>query len=425
MDNASQVRKITDDDLEAFTTIVANAYPSSKLNSEEARQRFIQRSKDVENERTVEYYGLFRSGQLLGGMRLFDFTMKLHSTKVATGGVGLVAVDLQHKKEKVARDMIAYFLQHYRERGAPMAALYPFRPDFYQNMGFGYGTKISSYLVKPADLPGSGERSRVRFLSLDDQASVASCYQRYLEQTNGLFERKKFEILALFASPESRVIGYFDPNGGQPNLSAYAIFSYRQPEPANFALTELVIRELIYETPEALLGLLAFLRSQSDQINRIIFHLQEDNFHFLLADPRNGTLPLVPHVFHETNSQGVGIMYRVLGTPGIFGKVLADHNFNEQTLRVEFEVVDNFLALNNGPFVVNFEQGQPRPATADRPAEVKIKLNIANFSSLITGAVGFEDLYRYGLVEVSEPRLVERLNRLFWFARKPLCLTGF
>src|ERR1700694_5444557 len=100
MDQIRVVRKITDSELEEFTTIIANAYPGSKLHTEEARQRFIQRQNDFENGRTVENYGLFRNGKLLGGMRLLDFNMHLHDRRVAAGGVGSVAVDLQHKKEK-------------------------------------------------------------------------------------------------------------------------------------------------------------------------------------------------------------------------------------------------------------------------------------------------------------------------------------
>jgi predicted acetyltransferase len=43
-------------------------------------------------------------------MRLYDFTMKLLSTRTLVGGLGSVAVDLLHKKEKVARDMILRFM---------------------------------------------------------------------------------------------------------------------------------------------------------------------------------------------------------------------------------------------------------------------------------------------------------------------------
>jgi predicted acetyltransferase len=46
------------------------------------------------------------------------------------GGIGNVAVDLRRKKEHIAKDMMEYIHKHYRDSGAPMALLWPFRPDF-------------------------------------------------------------------------------------------------------------------------------------------------------------------------------------------------------------------------------------------------------------------------------------------------------
>jgi predicted acetyltransferase len=55
--------------------------------------------------------------------------------------------------------MMLYFLRHYREQGAPLVALYPFRPDFYRQMGFGYGTKMDQHRVKPSALPRGPSKS--------------------------------------------------------------------------------------------------------------------------------------------------------------------------------------------------------------------------------------------------------------------------
>jgi predicted acetyltransferase len=62
-------------------------------------------------------------------MCLHDFTMDFLGVRIPAGGVGQVAVDLLHKKEHVAKEMMAYALRHYRELGVPLVSLYPFRPD--------------------------------------------------------------------------------------------------------------------------------------------------------------------------------------------------------------------------------------------------------------------------------------------------------
>src|SRR5258706_13643464 len=135
----SEIKLIPEQNYEAFVTIAANAYPSFKVASEDDRQRLIQRFRAWTADPTSHTYGLYRDGQLLGGMVLFDFMMKLLSAKASAGGVGMIAVDLLHKKEKVAYELVQYFLHYYKARGTTIATLYPFRLDFYRQMGFGAG----------------------------------------------------------------------------------------------------------------------------------------------------------------------------------------------------------------------------------------------------------------------------------------------
>jgi predicted acetyltransferase len=145
---------LTVEEFAPFVDIVARAFPSWEIltaeDKENTRQHLL---KTLEGEPTVHYYGVFRQGQLAGGMRLHDFRMNLRGARIRAGGVGLVAVHLLHKKEHVAREMVEFFLRNCRERGMPLALLYPFRPDFYRQMGFGYGTKLNRYRFSPAGLP--------------------------------------------------------------------------------------------------------------------------------------------------------------------------------------------------------------------------------------------------------------------------------
>ena len=46
-------------------------------------------------------FGLFEDGQMRGIMRWYDFTMNFFGAQTLVGGIGGVAVDLLHKKEKV------------------------------------------------------------------------------------------------------------------------------------------------------------------------------------------------------------------------------------------------------------------------------------------------------------------------------------
>ncbi len=416
---ATDIRRLTADELPAFAAIAANAYPGMSVTTPEDRQRMVERWMPQLADPAVAYTGAFRDGTLVGGMKLYDFTMNIFGTQTLTGGVGLVAVDLAHKKEHVARDMVRAFIHHYRERGAPLVELYPFRPDFYRQMGFGYGTKQNGYSFAPASLPQSATREHVRFLTVEDARAMAECYKRMQRRTHGLIARTAATWERVFATPEQRIVGYVRDG----LVAGYLVFTLKPDPTVNWITTDIEVAELIYETPDALCELLAFLRSQSDQIRRIVIATQDDELHFMPSDPRDGTNRILAHVAHAADTQAVGIMYRVVDVPGIFA-ILREHDFGGQTLRLKLTVRDSFIPENNGDVVVHFNNGRPVVA-GDSDSDTQISLDVAEFSSLLMGCVSFRSLHNYGLARISDPAHVDAVDRLFRAERKPLCLTNF
>jgi predicted acetyltransferase len=63
--------------------------------------------------------------------------------------------------------------------------------------------------------------------------------------------------------------------------------------------------------------------------------------------------------------------------------------------------------------------------TGATDADVEIRVNVADLSSLVVGAVDFERLYTYGRAQISDLDYLETLQRLFAVARPPICMTGF
>ncbi len=148
--------------------------------------------------------------------------MKLLSTKTVGGGVGLVAVDLLHKKEKVCKELITYFLKHYRKKGISIALLYPFRPDFYKKMGFGYGTKVNQYRIKPESLPKGDSKKNTRFLDEDDREALLECYNRLMDRTSGMIEKSDFALQRIF-DQKNRIVAY-EKDG---KVRGYIIFTFQ------------------------------------------------------------------------------------------------------------------------------------------------------------------------------------------------------
>jgi predicted acetyltransferase len=415
----SDIRILSAPDFGALAHIFATAYPGAKIVSQEEEERFRERVLQLhEEDPTANFYGLFRDGHLLGIMCLYDFTMNFLGARIPVGGVGQVAVDLAHKNEHVARDMMAYSLRHFRERSAPLVALYPFRPDFYVDMGFGYGPKMSQYRVAPASFPKGPTKEHVRYLGPDDKKAIADCFNCFADRTHGMMYKTEREMRSLFRRQKNQIVGV--ELDGQ--LRGYIVYTFEQGD--DFITNDMHIQEWIYEMPEALSELLTFLHTQADQIRRILVDTQDEDFHHLLRDPRDGSGKLIPSVYHQSNAQGVGLMYRVIDVPGIFD-LLAEHNFGRQTCTLKLTIEDSFLPENSGSTILRFESGQLESVEGEGQPDVKVQLDIADFSSLLAGTVSFSSLYHYGLAKATDRGYVETLDRLFAVEHKPMCMTHF
>ena len=124
-----EFRKLEKEELLSFARIAVHAYPGFKISSDEDIQKYASRlQKHMEVDPRADYFGLFRSDLLVGGFCMWDyFTLNLLGTTVKAGGIGNLAVDLLHKKEKVARDIMVSALRHFRGRGVNIVTLYPDR----------------------------------------------------------------------------------------------------------------------------------------------------------------------------------------------------------------------------------------------------------------------------------------------------------
>lgn len=336
-----------------------------RIVSEEDVRKFADRLlKQEETNPAVHYYGLFRAGEMVGGTGIYRFEMNLLGARAKAGGIGQLAIDLLRKKEKAARDMMLASLRHFRGQGASLVALYPFRPDFYVKMGFGYGTKMNRYKLKPGDFPKGPSKQHVVYLTKDDAREVHACYMRYFERTHGMMGALP-EVEHLFDSPRIRVVGCKREGA----VTGYMTFTFRPDEKGVFIVNDMQIRELVYDGRDDLLELTTFLNTQADEIRRVEVYTQDEFFHFLPFDPRDGSDDLIPSVYHVTNSQGVGLMYRVVDVK-------------------------------------------------------EVLMGVAAFSSLLVGGVDFATLNRYGLASMSDERYVEAVQQVFK-APKPICLTDF
>ena len=409
------IKKLQDADFKDYVRITLDAFPAMfpKM-SEEQIDGWIKRMREQQAKgEDIQYYGYYRNEKLLGAMRIHAFKINIHGVEMHTGGVGNICVDLTHKKEGIAKAMMEFFHKLFHSMGAPIVLLWPFRHDFYTKMGYGYGRKYNKYMFKPADLP-RGSKEGVCFMTDGDVDNLLSCFNRYASATHGMIYKKRMFFERFLQ--RYKVVGYKNNN----QVEGFIGFNFKKLEPDNPLLHILEIEYMVYENPVAFSRLMAFLQTQLDQVDRIIFQTFDDDLHYVSKDPRNG----VPHIFYinqESNVQGLGIMYRILDNKRFFNE-LTNHNFNNENIRVRFIVHDNFHLENNGDFTVHFREGSPKVSEGH---DVTISMNIEHFSSLLMGVVDFRKLRTYSLAEVSDESYVEQLDRLFHVSRKPETIEEF
>ncbi len=415
------VRELNIDEFEEFQRIIMQAYPVMLPDnfSEEAKQGWLERMKkqSTDSDSNRKYCGVFDAADhLLGGMIYFDYTMTVFTHHLPVAGIGLICVDLMYKKQHIAKSIMKAFHDHYYNLGIPITILYPFRPDFYAAMGYGLGKKMNRYQFRPADLPKTAKTHLIP-LNPSHKTLVTECFNRYASKTHGMIQKSEVEFERLLSSPN--FIGY-EKDG---SIQGFLYFSFKKVDPDHFFLQDLIIEELIYENADALSELLTYLHSQADQVRNMLFHTQDDFFHYLLFDPRNGE----NNIFltsQESNVQGLGIMYRIINAQKLFTD-LKDHNFGKQSISLKLTLKDSFLPANNGSFIVKFDNGTSQVKNVSDSADTEIILDIKHFSSIFMGIVPFKKLYQLGLVEISDEKFLDTVNKLFMTETPPITTQQF
>ena len=103
------IREIHDDELLRFVDIQADAYPGMDLLTRKQKEEALPLYKSALEDNRAHAFGYFRDDKMLGGVIIYDYQMNLFGRKVLAGGVGALAVALDHKKEHIGRDLLKFY----------------------------------------------------------------------------------------------------------------------------------------------------------------------------------------------------------------------------------------------------------------------------------------------------------------------------
>jgi len=253
----------TEEEFQEWAVPYVNAYPAIQDPPDVYGRRFFAMSQDP----ALRFLSVREDGRLVGGLETLDLEMNYLGTFIKVAGVGQVWVDFLQKKRGIAKAIVEYFLDHCESTGACLALLYAFRPDFYHDMGFGYGPRQEHYSFRPASLPEGTTHTPhgMVYLTEEDALLVEACRNEVAARRHGQTKMYAAERVGTFRAfgPKRRVVGYKE-NG---RLRGYMTYGFRRYE-ENFIKNDMVIYGWLWDSPETLMRFCAFLRSQADQVRR-------------------------------------------------------------------------------------------------------------------------------------------------------------
>ena len=415
------IRLLIEDDFKEAIEIVSLAYPGMNLQTPESKKDFVNRLINEQKQRTnVKFFGYFnQDGEMIGVYRVSEFECNVNGKFQRIFGLGMVAVHLLHKKEKVAFQMLSNFHSFAKQEGVAMVSLYPFNPSFYRKMGYGYGPLKYEFRLIPHAFKG-GAKEHVTFLSAADEDAIVNLYDRYAQENHGMFKRTWVEKDRI----KNAATNYVGVYKGE-NLVGALAFTLQPVKDSHFLHQHMIVHEWIWTTAQAFQQLTSWLSSQQDQVERIIIRTHDKSFLYSLEQPLNDSNHLIPSVNHEVATAGSGIMYRIINIPS-FVQAMNDQHLRKpnKNTTILLEVKDSFLAEQNGIFELNYQDQDWTAKKIDTTEAIHISIRIDDLSAWWMGCVSITDLTKYGQVVINKLDL-HKLDEWFKPTNSPICYTSF
>lgn len=403
----------------ALARLMADAYPIMGITTAGALADYVQRLAELMRDDDPVWVIAERDGVLAGAMRLYDYQMNVRGRDALTGGVGSVAVARTHKRQGIARALIAWYLDHYRARNAPFAALHPFRLDFYRALGFGYGTPGHRYRFAPETLRAGGARGTVRTLGEGDLDALLDCYERVRATTNGLIAKHRAVTERALADAALRYVAVEDAG----TMRGFMQTSVNVPDSSESRnRDELLVRDLAYEDETYLAALLGYLRGQRDQFARVVVESQDAAFYLVSSDPRDGSdYAVAPPATHRVTQSGLGVMYRIVDVE----RALAHVPGLTAPFALRLVVDDPFYTATAGAWTFQF--GPRHSARRDDTAvpDATLTIGIHDLASVVLGSLRVRDVVRHRLATVEPARATNLVDAAFRADQPPYCTTRF
>lgn len=333
---------------------------------------------------------------LLVACRHLHLAATLRGDAVEVAGITGVSSPPEYRRRGLVRRLMADSLAEFRDRGIPLAALWPFKHSFYRRLGWAvsntYATQefpVDAIAFAREDRPDAGEFVR---LEADDWARLSAVraahgagYELTVDRTEEWWRKRVFSGW----DTDPYVYGY-ERDG---ELRGYLVYRIASGDDGR----TLRAWDAAFVDHAARLALLGFIADHDSQVATV----------FLYGPPDETLLDLVPEPDEVDLSVKAGPMVRLVDVaPALEALPYPDADGD-----VVLEVSDPLCDWNAGCFALSVDDGRASVAeTADDP---DASLDVGTLSQLAVGYRSAGALAEAGGLALATPEAAAVLDRLF------------
>ncbi len=310
------------------------------------------RKFDAETDSTVKcpVLAAFDNGKLVAGAELYDFRTTCCGNILSTVVVDGVCSQPEHRRSGGIRKIFRKIGETAVENGWVLGFLHPFSIQYYEKFGYANLNRMFAIRVPFSSLTGI-PRNTDAILYTGEQFEELSALHKKCALKENLITLKDEKKHFCDKPLENADYTYFRRNKNG-EADGYVRFTVSRPN-------DLVVSELFVLSPEALRGIIGFLRNYDGIVKNLVVGKQyQGSPLYCMADRLDG-------VVYEHNGSSAGRIYDMK-------KLLECNAYPEEYGKFRILSIDEF-EQNKGIFEVEYQNGK---AVVTRKAEGEYDISL-------------------------------------------------
>lgn len=399
-----KTRLMTPEENHRFQLVQAVAFEVS-IDYEEEKKKS---QTDLETDENCRKIGVFSEDEsVLYGCLLYNkYRCRFDGKEMLLGGIGGVATLPEYRRNGIIRTCMNFTLRDMYEQGCAFSFLYPFSVQYYRKFGFEEGNGLCDWTIPFTEFPKKSiEGSVAQIFPGDSLEPLLRVYEKFYKEYNLSSIREKYspQMEKEDLLKQRRYVFLYRDRAGVPK----GFFIYRKKSTPDGVVMECTTtfearNDFLFLDADAFSEMLSFIRSAfGSYYDKIHFAIPADiSLSLLLGED----IKSVCEKYYGGMSRVIDVkkalkMCRCLGSGQLY-----------------IGIKDDILSENQGVWKIRFSEGQENQVekvSADIEEAVDLLLPINEFSALICGDKGAEDIRWMPNVKVYSKE-EEELGKIFY-----------